>query len=264
MGRSGRYELKYVIREEEARAVAEFASHYMRPSEHNGSGPVPGHPVYSLYLDSPDLRFFRQSSTGHPNRIKLRIRFYDNEWNRPAFLEIKRRVMDVIVKGRAMISREGVRDMLCRGWPYWADHNRLVHSKRRQDVHDDFVSICNTYRAGGMMYVSYVREIFESVEDEELRITMDRRIYGTYYDGTGRLGVPKLGHRPYLPYFPRDGVVLELKFEDTAPRWFADMARRFNLERRAVCKYVACCEAMGLQHGIRYRPEIEEPMLAVL
>jgi hypothetical protein len=264
MGRSGRYELKYVLREEEAKAVAEFVGHYLRPSEHNGSGPVPGHPVYSLYLDSPDLRFFRQGFTGHPNRTKLRIRFYDNEWNRPAFLEIKRRVMDVIVKGRAMISREGVREMLCRGWPYWPDHSRLVHNKRRQDIHDEFVGYCNTYYARGTMYISYIREIFESVEDEELRVTLDRRIYGTVYDDTGRLGVPKRGIRPCLPYFPPNGVVLELKYEDSAPRWMSEMVRRFSLERRSVCKYCACVDAMGLQWGVRSRPELEEEMLAVI
>jgi hypothetical protein len=264
MGRSGRFELKYVLHEEEAKNVAEFVSHYLRPSEHNGSGPVPGHPVYSLYLDSPDLELFRQGIGGFKNRVKLRIRFYDNEWNRPAFLEIKRRVSDVIVKARAMISREGVREMLRGGWPYWPDHSRLVHSKRRIDVHDEFVHLCNNFRVDGMLFVSYVREIFESVEDEELRVTMDRRIYGTLYDGTGRLGVPKIGVRPWLPYFPRDGVVLELKFEDSAPRWMSEMVRRFSLERRSVCKYCACVDTIGLQWGVRKRPELEEQMLAVI
>ena len=117
MGHSARFELKYIIEEPRAVAAADFVSSYLRPSEHNGSGPIRGHPVISLYLDSPDFFLFRQAYTGAKNRMKLRIRFYDDEWQRPAFLEIKRRVGEVICKDRAMMTREGVRRILAAGWP---------------------------------------------------------------------------------------------------------------------------------------------------
>jgi hypothetical protein len=64
MGHSARFELKYVIEDARAVAVADFISSYLRPSEHNGSGPIRGHPVISLYLDSPDFFFFKQAYTG--------------------------------------------------------------------------------------------------------------------------------------------------------------------------------------------------------
>ena len=117
MGHTARYELKYVIEEARAQAIADYVRSYIDPSPHNAAGPVPGHRVVSLYLDSPDLFLFRQANTGHKNRIKLRIRFYDDDWDHPAFLEIKRRVSDVICKDRAMVSREGVRQMLS-DWPH--------------------------------------------------------------------------------------------------------------------------------------------------
>ena len=44
MGHAARYELKYLIQEPRAVAVADFVSSYLRPSEHNGSGPIRGHP----------------------------------------------------------------------------------------------------------------------------------------------------------------------------------------------------------------------------
>src|SRR6516165_7670548 len=179
MGHSARFELKYVIEDARAVAVADFVSTYLRPSEHNGSGPIRGHPVISLYMDSPDYFFFRQSYTGHKNRMKLRIRFYDDEWQRPAFLEVKRRVSEVICKDRAMISREAVRQILTAGWPlhpYTSDCSGLVHGKRRQDVNDDFWHFANRVHAEGMIYVSYYREIYESALDEELRVTFDRQV----------------------------------------------------------------------------------------
>ena len=157
---TNRYELKYVIDESKAVAIRRFLSAHLRPSPHNESGPFAGHPVISLYLDSPDLVFFRQAFTGHRNRTKLRIRFYDGDCNRPAFLEIKRRVNDVICKDRAMITREGVRRMLLglAGNTAWPDRSVLVHGKERGDVLDNFWNLCQRVRARGVMYVSYVRE----------------------------------------------------------------------------------------------------------
>jgi hypothetical protein len=267
MAHSSRFELKYVIEEPRAVAVADFLSSYLRPSEHNGSGPIRGHPVISLYLDSPDFFFFRQAFTGLKNRMKLRIRFYDDEWKRPAFLEIKRRVSEVICKDRAMMTRDGVREILTAGWPnqpYRADWTHLIHGKRRQDVNDDFWMFANTARAFGSIYVSYYREIYESPEDEELRVTLDRYIHGSRYDGSGRMQVPKRGWRPYLPPylapFRKDGVILELKFDNQAPRWMFDLVKIFNLRQVAVCKYVACMYAQQLHWRQPVLPEHEHDL----
>jgi hypothetical protein len=268
MAHSARFELKYVIEEERAVAVADFVSSYLSPSPHNGSGPIRGHPVISLYMDSPDCFFFRQAYTGHKNRMKLRIRFYDDEWQRPAFLEIKRRVSEVICKERAMISREAVRQILTQGWPcrpYAADPSALVHGKRRQDVSDDFWLFANRVRARGLIFVSYYREIYESTQDEELRVTLDRQVRGSHYDGSGCLRTPKTGWRPYLPPymapFPKDGVILELKFDERAPLWMFDLVRIFNLRQTPVCKYSACIYAQELQWKRRVLPEQEEVLV---
>ena len=53
--------------------------------------------ITSLYLDSSALHLYRQTVQGIKNRFKLRIRFYDDNPGNPAFLEIKRRVTDVII-----------------------------------------------------------------------------------------------------------------------------------------------------------------------
>ncbi len=267
MGHGARFELKYVIEEARAVAVADFVSSFLRPSEHNGSGPVRGHPVISLYLDSPDFFFFRQAYTGHKNRMKLRIRFYDDEWQRPAFLEVKRRVSEVICKDRAMISREGVRQILSEGWPdrpYFADATHLLHGKRRLDVSDDFWQFANRVRARGAVYVSYFREIWEADDDEELRVTFDREVRGSRYDGSGRLQLPKRGWRPYLPPymdpFPKDGVVLELKFDNRAPNWMFDLVKIFNLRQTPVCKYSACIYAQQMHWQQPLQAELEEDL----
>jgi hypothetical protein len=270
MAHSSRFELKYIIEDARAVAVADFVSAYLRPSVHNGSGPIRGHPVISLYLDSPDFFFFRQAYNGHKNRMKLRIRFYDGQWKRPAFLEVKRRVSEVICKDRAMITREGVRQILNAGWPnqpFYADSSHLIHGKRRVDVNEDFWMFSNSMRAFGSIYVSYYREIYEAPDDEELRVTMDRYIHGSRYDGSGALTLPTRGWRPFLPPylapFPKDGVILELKFDNQAPRWMFDLVKIFNLRQVSVCKYVACMYAQDLQWRRRVLAEQEHDLQLV-
>jgi hypothetical protein len=268
MGHNARYELKYMLQESRAVAVADFVSSYLRPSPHNSYSPCRGHPVISLYMDSPDFFFFRQAFTGHKNRMKLRIRFYDDEWTRPAFLEVKRRVSEVICKDRAMISREGVRQILSGGWPsqpYFPDTTNLSHGKRREDVNADFWQFANTVRARGAIYVSYIREIWESPVEEELRVTFDREVSGSSYDGSGELHVPKHGWRPlcfppYLTPVPKDLVILELKFEERPPRWMLDLVRIFNLTHIPICKYSACIYTQKLQQGRPPLPELVEPL----
>jgi hypothetical protein len=267
MGHKARFELKYVIEEARAVAVADFLSSYLRPSEYNGSRTIRGEPVISLYLDSPDLFFFRQSFSGQKNRMKLRIRFYDNEWKQPAFLEVKRRVSEVICKDRVMMTREGVRQILAAGWPnqpFWADCTHLLTGKLQQDVNEDFWNFANTKRAFGAIYVSYFREAYEAEHDAQLRVTFDRYIHGSRYDGSARLQVPKRGWLPYLPPylapFPRDGVILELKFDNQAPRWMFDLVKIFNLRQTPVCKYAACIYAQQLQWRRCVLPEQERDL----
>ena len=262
MGQSGRYEIKYVVEEARARGIAKFVSQFLRPSSHNDSSPVRGHPVISLYLDSPDFTFFRQGFSGDRNRTKLRIRIYDDHWNRPAFLEIKRRVGDVIVKERAMITRDGVREMLTRlgGQRLCVpDYSCLIKGKKRADVLHHFVDLANYYHARGVIFVSYVREIFEAPNDDELRVTLDRQIRGTLYNGDGRLCVPPQGVVPNLRYYNSHDVVLELKFDERFPPWMNHLVKTFDLERRSVCKYCTCIDAMGLQWGKPFYAEQEIP-----
>jgi hypothetical protein len=141
----------------------------------------------------------------------------------------------------------------------------LAHGRRRQDVSDDFWGFANTIRANGAVFISYYREIYESTHDDELRVTMDRYIHASSYDGNGRLEVPRRGWRPYLPPylapFPKDGVILELKFDNQAPRWMFELARIFNLRQTPVCKYSAGIYAQQLQWGRKVLPEQEEDLV---
>lgn len=249
-----RYELKYVVEETRARAITGFLRGHLRPSAYNRGGSIPGETVTSLYFDSPDLLFYRQNFAGLKNRIKLRIRFYDNDWDQPAFLEIKRRVSDAICKERTMISREIVRQMLQQRWPSLSRGSQsepAPFGPKQVAVQQEFSRLCNVAQARPMLYVSYIREAFVGVDDGPLRVTLDRQLRGALYEGEERIALPQRGVPPHVHTVSPEAVVLELKFNRSCPLWMQKMVRVFNLHRRSLCKYTICTEALGLLRGRR-------------
>ena len=268
MAQRGRYEVKFVVDEDRAKAIAQFVRTYLRPTPFNRWRRVPGQPVVSLYLDSPDFLLFRQVAQGHKNRFKLRIRFYDDDWNHPAFLEVKRRINDVISKQRAMVARGAVEEILNQGWPspsHWPRLDVLLGGAAKMGAYNSFWSLSNQICAQAAVYVSYLREAYDCPTDEQLRVTFDRLIHATPYDGSGRLTLPATGVPPRRcqpPFnFDPGAVVLEMKFDERAPSWMYQLIRAFNLQRRSVSKYCMCIDSLGLAAGRPTKQSQEQALL---
>jgi len=105
---SQRFEYKYLISEVQAAQVRAFASCYLVPDSHIVPALGNEYPVYSLYLDSHGLHLYHSSVAGHKDRFKLRVRFYDERPDTPAFLEVKARKGEVVVKQRAEVRKSAV------------------------------------------------------------------------------------------------------------------------------------------------------------
>src|SRR5262249_40166942 len=110
-----RYERKFLVTERMAEAVRRFALTYLMPDEHMAGASRDGYHVCSLYLHTPSLGPSRQSFQGIKNRYKLRIRFYDNWPESPAFLEIKKRTTETVHKLRAITSKPAAEHLLAGG-----------------------------------------------------------------------------------------------------------------------------------------------------
>ncbi len=240
---ANRFELKYVIDEQRARAIRDYIRGFVEPDEHVQDRQTCSYPIHSLYLDSPTLLLYRQTVQGLKNRFKLRIRFYDDEPAHPAFLEIKSRLSDVIRKERAALGRREVNRLLdgrlldpCALSP--AGNGRAAASLER------FCRLVEELGARPAAYVSYLREAYVSPHSDQLRVTFDREIRGAVFEGRKGLAKPSAGVPIAL-----HGVVLELKFVDRFPAWMHDLVGTFNLQRRSVAKYVYCVEALRLGRG---------------
>jgi hypothetical protein len=249
---ASRYELKYLISESAARFAKDYVLTYLEPDEHTRPEHKHGYPVKSLYLDTRDLKLYRQTVRGVKNRFKLRIRFYDDNPDHPAFLEIKQRQTEVIRKQRAAVRREAVARFL-QGYNLTADDLMYDNADEHQQVKSfnamqTFFELTNQISADGSLYVCYHREAFVSKRNNSLRVTFDRGVHGCPFERNNGLFVPRRGVNTTIR-----GVILEVKFTNQYPGWINEMVQHFELQRRSVPKYIECIDAAYYRRGFAGR-----------
>jgi hypothetical protein len=234
-----RYERKFVVTEQTAEAVRQFVGCYLVPDEHMAGCDWDGYRVCSLYLDTPNLGLYRQSQQGIKNRYKLRIRFYDEREDCPAYLEIKKRTTETVHKLRAVAPKRAAERLLHGG--RLSHEDLLSNSDASHRALDEFCECCDRLHAEGAVYVDYHRAAYVSKIAESVRVTFDRNVVGRpYYSGCG-LSPPAEASAPVSR-----GVVLELKYNGRAPRWMHDVVTTLNLQRRSFPKYVYCVDALRI------------------
>jgi hypothetical protein len=228
-----RYELKYLVDEPCARRVRDFVRGHLRRDPFARPQMRYAYPIYSLYLDDAGLAMFRASTQGQKNRVKLRIRYYDLGESSPLFLEIKRRVNDVVCKERAIIRRDALASLLAGCCPR-TDHLFDPEDGESHSVLREFCRLRNLFQADGRMIVYYEREAWVAPDDENVRVTFDRSAAATHYRAS-------LDPQP-AAQAAIDSVILELKFDDRYPLWMRELARTCDLYRTKMGKYVFCME----------------------
>ncbi|MFO8029915.1 MAG: polyphosphate polymerase domain-containing protein [Cyclonatronaceae bacterium] len=240
-----RFEHKYVINEEVALGIRDFVSSYLDLDSYGVTQPNLSYPVHSLYLDSPDLRTYQETVNGDRNRYKLRIRFYEQEEDRPVYLEIKRRIDRVIAKKRAIVHRRAAYD-LARG--FIPSPNDLLYPEdgEQVDALQSFTRLVSHLQARPKVHVSYLREAWVADGSNKIRVTIDRNVQS---ERRNRADFSPVLQNPHHVFGKK--VILELKFTDRFPNWFMDLVRVFGLRTGSAAKYVDGVTDMGEHRFMR-------------
>jgi len=238
-----RYEYKYVVDLHCASELRSVVRLFLPPDPYAADRPGFAYPICSLYLDTEDMRLYRQSLTGEKTRFKLRLRSYSDDPDSLVQLEIKRRLDRVVQKRRVALTRRqidlfaakstngwtnGIPETVLRELERFADHTRLASARP-------------------LLKVRYLREAYESPA-EPLRITFDTEVeHALSLDWNLCLEDPRWKPTPLpernamepVPQREDRGafVIFEIKFTDVFPSWIQDLVRRFGLEPRSVPKY---------------------------
>ena len=227
-----RYECKYLVPESVAQRVVRSAAPFLVPDPYAARRPGFTYPICSLYLDSEDLRLYRETREGLRTRFKLRIRAYSDDAAVPLLFEIKRRADRIVHKTRTVIPRTALA-MLVAGRQV-----ALRGMREGQRVWlDEFVRLMLATRARPRVLVRYDREAYVGAADPDVRVTLDRRLRAA---DTSRAEVRMDG--PAFRSVGERSVILELKFNQRCPAWLLQLVQRFELRRTSYSKYCAAID----------------------
>jgi len=226
-----RFECKYLVSEDMAQEIVRHASPYLELDHFSARSEGHRYPVHSLYLDGPGYELYETTNQGMKNRFKLRIRGYDSHPESPLFAEVKRRADRVILKRRALISRDDARALL-KGSPLPED------SRAKGAEFAEFRSLAARLAARPAVYVSYFREAYEAVGPEPVRLTLDRDLRNAAPSLTDPFDFANQDWK----ITPCEQTILELKFTDSCPHWVEQLIQRFRLDRCSVAKYILCLD----------------------
>lgn len=236
-----RYELKYWIDERTAQRLRPYVQQYLLMDEFGLRQPDFSYPVHSLYLDSPGLDTYWHTINGDKNRFKLRLRYYDDRPQTPVFVEIKRRMNNVILKERGGVQKRYVPHLLA-GQLVERHHLLNPHSDHDLFAVQHFQELMLRLNAHPAMHVAYRREAYEKEADNSVRVTMDRQVLSApTHDPVMRVDSPN----PHDVFGPT--VILELKFTDRFPLWFNELVQTFDCVLTGAAKYAGGIEQRGEQ-----------------
>ncbi|MCR5138318.1 MAG: polyphosphate polymerase domain-containing protein [Oscillospiraceae bacterium] len=194
-----RYEKKYLLTQEQYRAVLAGMLPYMEPDYY------PHYSISSIYYDTEHYDLIRASLEKPVYKEKLRLRSYGVPDSRDAvFVELKKKFDGVVYKRRITMRMQDAAAYL-QGLRK-GDGSQISHEI------DYFLQL---YRPDPKVFIAYDREAYAAADGSELRITFDTalRVRSNDLDlRCGDHGVPLL--RP-------GACLMEVKIPGTAPMWLA-------------------------------------------
>ncbi len=254
-----RYELKYTIPASWVAPISAFVEPYCGLDYHSSVSPDGFYQVNSLYFDSPDFVLLRNRLGGLYDRFNMRVRTYGAQPVSPWFLEVKRKVGDIIRKYRAR-----VKDIdLARTLDPAAEPAEYLAAPGDAANAALFRRLAHAYNAAPVVLTTYRRKAYFSVCDAYARVTFDAGMRYCARDAYDPLPAEDAFAPTDLETLFDEGtsVVLELKCPaKQVPAWMLDLIRCFELRRRSFSKYSAAISQVFRRY--EFDPGVRTPTLA--
>lgn len=246
-----RHEAKYIVPYTLMPEIRRYLHPYVVRDKH-GVGEVPKYLVRTIQLDSRSLCLHYAKEVEALNRFKLRIRTYGTDGMAPYFVEIKRKLRNVIVKSRSVLKAGQYSPELFLN----PGAHILFSSEKEHMNYLDFLRLSQEIGAQPVTMIQYERESYMGRLEDYARVTLDTRVcyqmtpsydFG-HVNGSRwrRIDTPTGLRTDYAAF------VLELKSKMGIPRWMLDFVRAFNLVRVGFCKYSAALRLESLSAGHQY------------
>ncbi|MCR5826558.1 MAG: polyphosphate polymerase domain-containing protein [Oscillospiraceae bacterium] len=212
-----RCEKKYMLTQEQYRAMMLGMAFRMRPDEH------PRYTIGNVYYDTDNYALIRASLEKPVYKEKLRVRSYGVPGDDGlAFVEIKKKFDGVVYKRRVTMTTAQAATWLQGGRP-----NKESQISREIDW---FMRLYNPRPA---VYIAYDREAYAGIDNSELRITFDRNLRWRDTNVDLRNG------DGCKPIDVGGKILMEIKIPGAAPLWLARLLSENGIVPTSFSKYGA-------------------------
>ncbi len=211
-----RYELKYMINNEQLMIVKDAMKPYMQDDKFGKST------IHNLYFDTPTNLLIRKSIEKPKYKEKLRVRSYRvTNKDTEVFVELKKKYDSIVYKRRISLSEE-------EAMKYLLENKKIVDSQivREIDYFKEFYD--NLHPAE---YIYYDREAYAGIEDKNFRVTFDRNVLCRDYD----LSLDKGAYGDSI--LPEGKILMEIKTSTAIPMWMINVLSKEKIYKTSFSKY---------------------------
>jgi hypothetical protein len=249
-----RVELKYIVPERQVTELVDRISPYLEWDPFLVQQGRKSYSVSSLYFDSFNLESLFEKEAGWLSRRRIRLRTYDESFTvgTSAFLEIKRRHDFLVSKDRFPVTLDD--DVLDTRAPGMLRRLMAAARERQHPAAEEAMVMEAWFNLRPTALVCYDRIAFVSPADRDLRLTIDRRLKGSWLPQRldGPITFHGCGIHPTLgrlmsygahqsrgpnPLRSSEYVIVELKFAHGIPAWMHQILMNMNMARSAYSKY---------------------------
>ena len=211
-----RYEKKYMMTGRQYEKILSVLKEKMAEEKYGL------HTVCNIYYDTPDFRLIRASVKKPVYKEKFRVRSYGVPSEEDTIYgEIKKKYKGVVYKRRVAAVRQDLKAFLEKGVPLPGEHQ----------IQREIQWFFQCYDLSPRVYIAYEREAYLGIEEEDLRITLDRNIrwrQDELFLQAGSQGELIL---------PEDRVLMEIKVAHAVPLWLAEVLSREGVFPQSFSKY---------------------------
>ncbi|MBQ8392869.1 MAG: polyphosphate polymerase domain-containing protein [Clostridia bacterium] len=211
-----RYEIKYLITEEQCEKLKALFQPYMKGDEYGNST------IRNVYFDTPSYLLIRNSIEKPVYKEKLRLRSYGSTTSdTTVFLEVKKKYKGVVYKRRISLKEKEAID-------YVYGRAKLPDSQISREI-DYFLSYYRELIP--RVVISYEREAFYSRTDHTFRMTFDKNVLYRQEDLSLESGV--YGKQ----ILPKGLVLMEIKTAYAIPLWLTSFLSANKIYKISFSKY---------------------------
>ena len=212
-----RYELKYMLTENQKEAVLQAMEPYMTLDQYGRTT------IRNIYFDTNNYRLIRHSIESPAYKEKLRIRSYSQaEPESTVFVELKRKYQKLIYKRRIALPEKEATE--------WLSGKR--HCQKNSQISAEIDYFLRYYEVlGPMVFLSYDREAFYSKDHPDFRVTFDDTILYRQKDLS-------LESEVYgFPILPEGITLMEIKCSSSIPMWMVSVLSEQQIYKTSFSKY---------------------------